>query len=161
VAGSRDDARVADEHDLGGDPACWAHLFDEDRERGDAGDGEEAPHGRPLAVDLAVVGRNAAATGAAGAVWSLPHGGDLDANLVRIPADGAIAEHVEGVLDVLVVVREGSGSLTVDGHPVALGADVTVLVPRGARRAVAAGPEGLSYLTVHRRRPSLGPGRRG
>ncbi|MFT2020017.1 hypothetical protein ACMA1D_29900 [Streptomyces sp. 796.1] len=30
-----------------------------------------------------------------------------------------------------------------------------VWLPRGSRRAVAAGPDGLVYLTVHRRRPGL------
>jgi quercetin dioxygenase-like cupin family protein len=166
VRGARDDAGVAEEPDLGGDPACWAHLFDEPGV-------DPAPTAAPLVVDLAAVGRPHASAGrpggavdgpvdgpVGGVVWSLPHGGDLDANLVRLPGGSAIVEHVEGVLDVFVVVQAGTGELTVDGRPIGLHPDVAVLVPRGARRAVAAGPDGLSYLTVHRRRPSLGPSRR-
>jgi quercetin dioxygenase-like cupin family protein len=128
----------------GGDPPCWAHLLDDEAGEPPAGPGA-------VVADLAGVDTS----GAGGAVWSLPHGGDLDANLVSLPAGGTIAEHVNDVVDVFVYVRSGHGGLMLDGRRHALRPDVAVLVPRGARRAVAAGPDGLAYLSVHRRRPAL------
>jgi len=111
---------------LGGDAACWSHLFELD--------------------GIDDVG---------GAVWSLPHGGDLDANLVRLAPGARIDEHVNDVVDVLIVVREGVGELTLDGlrHPLK---DSTVaLIPRHASRSIRAGASGLAYLTVHRAREPL------
>lgn len=90
-----------------------------------------------------------------GAVWSLPHGGDLDANLVRLPPGAAIDTHVNHDVDVLVFVQSGSGTLTIDGTDHALRSDVIALIPRGARRRISAGPSGLYHLSVHRRRGPL------
>lgn len=126
----------------GGDPACWAHL--------DGGDDE-----RPGVV-VADLGDDRLGTG--GAVWSLPHGGDLDANLVRLAADTSIADHVNDELDVVMFVRSGAGVVVVDGDAHDVRADIVVHVPRGARRSIAAGPDGLAYLSVHRRRGRLGIG---
>ena len=64
-----------------------------------------------VVVDLDQV----AAAGTVGAAWSLPHGGDLDANVVRLDAAGGIGEHVNNEVDVLVVVVSGQGSVSVDG----------------------------------------------
>jgi quercetin dioxygenase-like cupin family protein len=90
-----------------------------------------------------------------GAVWSLPHGGDLDANLVRLDPGGTIDEHVNDVVDVLMFVQSGTGLLVVDGHPHFLRSDVLALIPRGSRRQVTAGPTGMYHLSVHRRRGPL------
>ena len=92
---------------------------------------------------------------AGGAIWSLPHGGDLDANLVRLAPGAGIEEHVNDELDVLLVVQAGSGELEVDGVVSGLHGDVLALVPQGSRRSITAGPAGLTYLTVHRRRGPL------
>ncbi len=128
------------DHDLGGDPACWAHLFDDDGETSG-----------PVVADLGTV----ETTGAAGVVWSLPHGGDLDGNLVRLGPGDAIAEHVNDQVDVLVFVQSGDGRLTIDGEPHDLHSDVVALVPRGCRRRIVAGPRGVTYLSIHRRRGPL------
>lgn len=132
--------------DLGGDPACWSHLA------GDDGDDVGLPDG-VVVVDLG------APQAGGGAIWSLPHGGDLDANLVRLDADGTIGEHVNNEVDVLMFVQCGAGQIHVDGTSRELGADHLVLVPRGARRSITAGPSGITYLSVHRRRSPLGIGR--
>jgi quercetin dioxygenase-like cupin family protein len=142
-----------DDEDVGGDPPCWAHLFEEP---------EDAAGSSPVVADLgaleaAVTGGPGGADGPGGAVWSLPHGGDLDANLVRLPAGGSIGEHVNELLDVLLVVRSGSGELIVDGRRHPLRPDTVVLLPHGTRRALSAGPDGLGYLSVHRRRPAMTP----
>ena len=96
-----------------------------------------------------------AAAGAGGAVWNLPHDGDLDANLVRLDPGQRIAEHGNDEVDVMFVVRSGSGEIAVDGIRHVLGPTSLALVPRGSRRAVVAGSEGIVYLTVHRRRGPL------
>jgi quercetin dioxygenase-like cupin family protein len=132
--------------DLGGEPACWSHLMDDLDTR------EADPPGRPppVTVDLTRVD-----TDGSGAIWSLPHGGDLDANLVHLRPHEEVGDHVNDQVDVLVVVWDGSGELTVDGRGIPIRRGTTVLIPRGSRRAVRAGADGATYLTVHRRRDRL------
>ncbi|MCG6499512.1 hypothetical protein [Kitasatospora sp. A2-31] len=97
-----------------------------------------------------------AAADAAGALWRLT-GDDrqLDANVVRLRPDAAVAEHVEPELDVLVVGLSGAGTLRCAGTAHDLRPGVLRLLPRGAARGVSAGPDGVVYLTVHPRRPGL------
>ena len=127
-----------------GDPACWLEI-----EEGDDGGL------RAVRFDLGL----ADLTGRSGAVWSLPHGGDLDANLVHLVPDDGIGEHRNDEVDVLVVVRGGTGEIVVDGRPSALSDGVVVLVPKGAARSIRAGGDGLAYLSIHRRRsgPTIRP----
>lgn len=49
----------------------------------------------------------------------------------------------------------GRGTLRCAGVEHALEPGALRLLPHGAERAVAAGAEGVVYLTVHRRRPGL------
>lgn len=95
-------------------------------------------------------------SGRSGAVWSLPHGGDLDANLVRLDSNGAIEAHVNTEVDVLISIVAGSGHLSIDGIAHDLRSDMVAFVPKGSRRAIGAGPAGISYLSIHRRREPLG-----
>jgi quercetin dioxygenase-like cupin family protein len=113
--------------------------------------GEPQPLTDVIIADLGSV----APTNGQGAVWSLPHGGDLDANLVRLDPGGTIDEHVNDDVDVLMFVQSGSGCLTVDTQTYALRSDVLVLIPRGARRRLTAGPNGMFHLSIHRRRGPL------
>lgn len=140
-----------DSDDLGGDPACWAHLVDDDGDVVAA----EGVGGGALISDLGTE-----RTGSGGAIWSLPHGGDLDANLVRLGPDGSIGEHVNGEVDVLIVVRTGTGAVAIDGMSSGLGPDHIALVPKGTSRSITAGPEGITYLSVHRRRGPMVIGNR-
>jgi quercetin dioxygenase-like cupin family protein len=119
--------------DTGGDPACWAHLGGEDSVTS-----FESFHDEE----------------GSGVVWSLPHGGGLDANIVRLAARDTIGEHVNDQLDVLVVVWSGSGELVVDDRRVPLRPGTIAHVDRGARRSICAEGEGLVYLSAH---PSRGP----
>ncbi|WP_435849058.1 hypothetical protein [Streptomyces lavendulocolor] len=94
-----------------------------------------------------------------GALWRLAEEGrQLDANVVRLAAGTRVAVHVEPDLDVLLYVVNGTGRLDTaeGGQPVEAGC--LVWLPHGSRRGMAAGPEGLAYLTVHRRRPGLSIG---
>lgn len=100
------------------------------------------------------------APGDRGSLWQLSEPGrELDANLVHLPARAEVGEHQENTLDVLLVVLAGSGRLTTDREAVLdLAPSTATWLPRTSRRALAAGPDGLSYLTVHRRRPGLSIG---
>ncbi|WP_267714554.1 hypothetical protein [Streptomyces sp. CoH17] len=92
----------------------------------------------------------------AGALWKLAEPGrQLDANVVRLPAGGRVDQHTEPDLDVLLLVLDGEARLdSADGgHP--LRAGVLTWLPHGSTRAVLAGPDGVTYLTVHRRRPGM------
>lgn len=125
--------------DLGGEAPCLMPIFQ-----------EREPVVAQL-VDLAA----AAGAGADGAVWSLPHDGDLDANLVVLHPEGSIGEHVNREVDVLVVVRAGAGTLLVDGEAIPLSAGTLVMVPRDRARSLVAGSDGVEYLSIHRRRAGL------
>lgn len=122
--------------DTGGDAPCWAHLFED---------------GGALVADL---GADPSRSG--GAVWSLPHGGDLDANLVRLAPGQEIGAHVNREVDVLIVVHGGDGEIVVDDRRQPLWADHLALVPKGSMRSILAGDTGIAYLSVHRRRGPLG-----
>ncbi len=91
-----------------------------------------------------------------GALWRLAEPGrQLDANLIRIPPQGSIDAHTEPDLDVLLLVVAGDGTLgsATGPHPVESGS--LVWLPHGSVRSVTAGENGLSYVTVHRRRPGM------
>ncbi|HWU11821.1 MAG TPA: cupin domain-containing protein [Streptomyces sp.] len=98
-----------------------------------------------------------AAPGGRGALWHLAEQGrELDANVVRLPPGAGVGEHQEDVLDVFLVVLAGGGRLrTGAGGTLDLAPTAVIWLPRTSRRALEAGPEGLTYLTVHRRRPGL------
>ncbi|WP_037574577.1 hypothetical protein [Phaeacidiphilus oryzae] len=92
-----------------------------------------------------------------GALWRLSESGrQLDANLLRLPPGAEVPAHAEPDLDVLLVGFAGSGELRdADGGALALRAGAAVWLPHGSRRSLSAGPDGLAYLTVHRRRPGM------
>jgi mannose-6-phosphate isomerase-like protein (cupin superfamily) len=87
-----------------------------------------------------------------GVAWSAA-GDDLNANVVAWPAGMGVDAHVNAERDVLWVVLEGDGEITIDGrvHPIREGWGA--IIPAGRERAVRAGPAGLRYLSAHLRRP--------
>ncbi|WP_050514698.1 cupin domain-containing protein [Streptomyces rimosus] len=92
----------------------------------------------------------------AGALWRLAEPGrQLDANLIHLRPGEVIAVHTEPDLDVLIFVVAGHGTLgTAHGtQPLAEGR--VAWLPRNAPRSLAAGKDGMSYVTVHRRRPGM------
>lgn len=92
----------------------------------------------------------------AGALWRLAESGrQLDANVVRIPPGRRVDTHREPDLDVLLLVLAGEGSLTAPDGTQSLRVGTLIWLPHGSTRSLAAGDEGLTYLTVHRRRPGL------
>ncbi|MBR8639737.1 hypothetical protein KEF29_11580 [Streptomyces tuirus] len=104
---------------------------------------------------------SAADSVSAGALWRLSEPGrQLDANLIRIPPGGRIDPHTEPDLDVLLLVVAGDGSLGPAADPQPLGPGSLVWLPHGSARGLVAGSDGLSYVTVHRRRPGMQIGTR-
>lgn len=92
----------------------------------------------------------------AGALWRLAEPGrQLDANVVRIPAAGRVDTHTEPDLDVLLLVLDGEAALVGPDGRRPLRAGALTWLPHGSTRAVHAGPDGVTYLTVHRRRPGM------
>lgn len=98
----------------------------------------------------------ASATGS-GVVWSLPRGGGVNVNLVRLEGGESIGEHVNDVVDVVLLGVEGSATVSVDGLEVALEPGALLVVPAGARRAIAARGGTAGYLSLHRERGGLMP----
>ena len=92
----------------------------------------------------------------AGALWSLAESGrQLDANLVCLPADASVALHIEPDLDVLLLVMTGNGRLSTESGDQELTPGTLLWLPRGSSRGLAAGPEGMAYLTTHQARPGM------
>jgi quercetin dioxygenase-like cupin family protein len=91
-----------------------------------------------------------------GPIWSV-NSEQLNVNLLRLPTGDGVAAHANTELDVVLVILEGSGELTVDGVSYSLRPGRAVVVPRGVTRALrcTAGP--LVYLSCHRRRAGLMP----
>ncbi|WP_405738612.1 hypothetical protein OG422_01140 [Streptomyces sp. NBC_01525] len=103
----------------------------------------------------------AGASGGAAVRWKLAESGrQLDANVVHLTAGQRVDAHTEPDLDVLLLVLAGGGTLESAGPNEALAAGGLVWLPHGSRRALVAGAAGLSYLTVHRRRPGMRIGSR-
>jgi uncharacterized protein (DUF2249 family) len=102
------------------------------------------------------VSRCEATGNAAGAVWKLEmHQRHLDANIIRLQGGAHIEPHVGPDIDVLVFVVVGNGELVTSLGTVPLACGDVVWLPRRSERSFHAGPDGLSYLTVHPRRPAL------
>lgn len=127
----------------GGDPACWAHLFENEE--------DGAPGVVP--VDLRAIAREAARRGPA---WTSA-GDDLNVNLLVFNAGEGVADHANTELDVLIVGVSGEGVLRVNGETHALTAGMAVVVPKGAVRSTRASSDRFAYLTCHRRRGGLFP----
>jgi quercetin dioxygenase-like cupin family protein len=89
-----------------------------------------------------------------GPVWGT-ESEELNATILDWRAGEGPPEHVNDSRDVAVVVLAGSGELLLDGEPRPLAAGDVLVVPRGARRRFTAGPDGIRYATVHRRREGL------
>lgn len=72
------------------------------------------------------------------------------------PAGGGTAEHVNAERDVLVLVLAGSATVTLDGEDLPVGGGDAIVIEKERTRRIAAGPEGVRYLSVPVRLPKLG-----
>ena len=84
---------------------------------------------------------------------------ELNATPLSWKAGTGPPEHVNDERDVLVVVLDGSATLSIDGEERQLARGESGLIARGRRRKITAGADGVRYLSIHRRRPPLQIGR--
>ena len=89
-----------------------------------------------------------------GPVWGT-ESEELNATILEWAAGEGTPEHVNAERDVAVVVLAGGGDALVDGEALPLRAGEVTVIPKGTRRQIVAGPDGIRYATVHRRRPGL------
>lgn len=102
----------------------------------------------------------AAPAGHAGVQWKLAEPGrQLDANVVRLSPGAVVDTHTEPELDVLLLVVAGDGELSSGQAAEPLEEGALCWLPKASSRRLAAGPQGLSYMTVHARRPGMRIGR--
>jgi quercetin dioxygenase-like cupin family protein len=97
---------------------------------------------------------NATAHEASGPVWGT-ESEELNATLLYWRAGEGPPEHVNDERDVLVVVLAGSAILSTDEDERELAVGEATIIAKGRRRKITAGRDGVRYLSVHRRRPSL------
>ncbi len=94
---------------------------------------------------------------ASGVQWSAETD-DLDCNFVSWEGGEVIAAHVNAEVDVFIVILSGGGRLSVNEAWTELLPGTASLVPKNASRSIAAGDNGIAYITVHKRRRRLMPG---
>lgn len=140
---------MCDEDGPGGDPPCWAHLFED----GECALDEPASQGDSVAVDLTALAGMSAAQGVAWAHQSE----DLDANLLVFARGDGVPPHVNGEVDVLIVGVAGDGIVEIDGIYRPLRVGQAVLIAKGASRSVRAASESFAYLSCHCRRGGMVP----
>jgi quercetin dioxygenase-like cupin family protein len=105
-------------------------------------------------TDTAALGAPDAA--GAGVAWKLQmRERDLDSNVITLAPGAAIGAHHGPDLDVLIHVLSGSGRLVTELNAIELRPGSLVWLPRRSLREFTAGPDGLTYLTVHQRRQAL------
>jgi len=80
---------------------------------------------------------------------------DLNLTLLSWPAGEGPTEHVNDDRDVVVVVIDGEGTALLDGIQHELQPGHALVCRMGVSRAITAGPKGLRYLSIHRRRDGL------
>ncbi len=111
-------------------------------------------------MDLAARQIEAEESQRAGAIGSLV-GADLNVNLVRLTPNEYLEAHINTEVDVLLVGISGAGTVELDDGDEPLATGSALYVPKGLRRGIRAGSQGVVYLTCHRRRGGLMPARRG
>jgi quercetin dioxygenase-like cupin family protein len=84
---------------------------------------------------------------------------ELNATALSWKAGSGPPQHVNEERDVLVVVLDGSATLSIDGEQRELARGETAIIAKGRKRKITAGGDGVRYLSVHRRRPPLQIGR--
>jgi quercetin dioxygenase-like cupin family protein len=105
-------------------------------------------------LEVVAVDTAALADAQGGVAWS--HAGEqLNATLLSWPPGHRIEAHVNDEREVLYAGVGGDGVVVVEDDEHDLRAGVVLVVPRGARREVRAGAEGIAYVTAHLARGPL------
>lgn len=82
---------------------------------------------------------------------------DLNLTLLSWKAGEGVAPHVNEEVDVVLIVVDGEGEVSVGVEAFTLRAGAALLIPKGCERAIRCTSERFSYLSVHRRRRGLMP----
>lgn len=91
-----------------------------------------------------------------GAVWKLQMSRrHLDSNIIHLQPGSRIGGHAGPDLDVLLHILHGDGQLTTEVSSLTLRPGTLLWLPRLSRREIVAGEGGLTYFTVHPRRPGM------
>ena len=114
---------------------------------------QHEPMAGAVRVDLAAL---SAAALRGGPQWA-HESEDVDLTLLHWTAGEGVASHVNGEVDVVVVVVAGTGEASVDGAVYVLGPGQALLIPKGAERSLRCPATHWSYLSLHRRRRGLWP----
>jgi quercetin dioxygenase-like cupin family protein len=152
---------VIDEEEYGGDPPCWAHLFDEEtvgmenelEGRAESSDSAGPSTHQGQVEDLAALTRSATGPGA---IWTR-QSEDLNVNLLVFAAGEGVAGHVNAEVDVLLVGIAGTGAVTIDGKRQILSPGRAIVIAKGANRGIQSMSNSFAYLTCHQRRGGLWP----
>ena len=91
-----------------------------------------------------------------GPIWSM-NSEQLNINVLRFGTGEGIPPHINNEVDVLIVIVEGEGVLTLGNEERPIRTGEATLIPRGARRAIRCTSGTLAYLSCHRRRGGLMP----
>lgn len=89
-------------------------------------------------------------------VWQ-PDTDELHMNVLVLRAGEQIDKHINQVLDVIVTCLRGSGTITINGDQLDVASGSIVLIRQGSERVIQAGPDGMVYTTVHRKRGGIMP----
>jgi mannose-6-phosphate isomerase-like protein (cupin superfamily) len=84
-------------------------------------------------------------------------GEEVNLTLLAWPAGQGVATHINEEVEVVIIVIDGSGRVTIDDTEFEVSAGDALLVPKGCRRAIRSTSDGFAYFSVHRRRPGLMP----
>jgi mannose-6-phosphate isomerase-like protein (cupin superfamily) len=82
---------------------------------------------------------------------------DLNLNLVVLRAGDTVETHTNREVDVLLVVVEGEGEVTVGPSKVRVRAGQGLVVPKGVSRSIVGVTDHFGYITCHKRRAGLWP----
>ena len=80
---------------------------------------------------------------------------ELNATLLVWKAGEGQPPHVNDERDVILVVLQGTGTVSIDNDANPAQAGTLLVIPRGSAREIVAGDAGMRCLTVHRRRGGL------
>lgn len=120
------------ETEFGGDPPCWAHLFDDDE---------------PEIIDLPEI---AIAMRAGGIAWT-QQSQDLSVELVVVESGQPPADRCEADADVLLVGVAGEGAIEVEGRLTFMWPGTTLLIAKRDRRSIQPTEGRFAYLMCSRR----------
>jgi quercetin dioxygenase-like cupin family protein len=77
--------------------------------------------------------------------------------VISLTPTNGIERHVNPSRDVLMVVIEGTGTVTMDEQHHQIGAGQLLIIPKGTARSITALSVRFAYISCHLHRPPLMP----